>query len=500
MSFRRRKEGLEVRYADADVGEEEVIDAYELNDAVRVFITADARYLLKEPRPPRGEEVAKTLKLVEYGLIDIRDLKDPVLRYYVSRELRGLSSIDPLLRDPEVEDVHITGEVVRVVHRRYGVLLTNIRVDPDELMIRLGHRAGLIPTEARPLVTSTMSLGDAMFRVSITRRSDLTPVTSITMRRVDLERYSIPYLIHLDALDPYLAALICTLILLRRSLILAGPPKSGKTTLLRAFLSFIPSYIKIVIIQSSGEVILNPRLFDYETISSRELSPGGKYDYVDLYDNVIRSKSPGFLVIGEIRTDRDFWAFVQASLTRLGTLTTIHAESEEDVIVKMGYPPYGAPKELLLSSIDAILILSYDAENNKKWASLLSLLDYNERFIRVYRARNVNGALFKESIEPQKLLESRAFERGMEGGNPMINMLRDEEGVLEFIHNTAVLLRALSIRYPKITFSNFTELMRNYYSEYGEYSRKLAEIEVDWIPFGRVVYKGLRGSHDKGNT
>jgi len=458
---------------------------------VKVVITSNGRYLIREPTPPNEDKIQDFIRRIEYGLIDLNDVSDPILRYYVDRELRGFSILDPLLKDPDIEDIHILGDIVRVVHRKYGMLDTNIKVDADELVLKLGHRVGSIPTEIKPLLVRTIDLDDAIFRVSITRKSDISPLTSITLRRIDLERFSIPFLISQYSMDSYIAALIASLILLRRSIIFIGPPKSGKTTLLRSFLSFIPSYVKIVIIQSAGEIILKSELFDYESISIRELYSNGGYSYVDLFDNVIRSKSPGFLVIGEVRIERDFWAFLQASLTRLGAITTMHAESDEDAIEKMSHPPYGASRELIMNSVDALVVLSYDIEDNRKWVSSLSLVDYNDHLITIYRSRRLGRLFVREAVDPYKLIESRAFERAIENGNPMLKMLRKEEKIPEFIIKTAILLEAITKKCPNMKFSYFTKLIRHYYSGYKTYAPKLKG-KIENVSFKKGLYKNLR--------
>ena len=68
--------------------------------------------------------------------IDIDDLSKKKIMYYIRRECLGFGKIDPLMRDPHIEDISCDGSGVPIFlyHRKYGSVRSNIEFkDEDEL-------------------------------------------------------------------------------------------------------------------------------------------------------------------------------------------------------------------------------------------------------------------------------------------------------------------------------------------------------------------------------
>lgn len=106
--------------------------------------------------------------------------------YYVEREIAGYGKIDPLMHDPNVEDVSCTGvgRPLYLWHRKYENIRTNITFGEEELndfVMRLVHRAGKHVSLAYPIVDATLP---GKHRLAVSYGREVTPTgTSFTIRK-----------------------------------------------------------------------------------------------------------------------------------------------------------------------------------------------------------------------------------------------------------------------------------------------------------------------------
>jgi len=96
--------------------------------------------------------------------------------YYIYRNFVGLNEIEPLIRDPWLEDIGCDGTniPVYVVHRKYGSIKTNVVYekinDLREFVIKLSERCGRYVSYAEPILDGTLPDGS---RVNATLAGDV---------------------------------------------------------------------------------------------------------------------------------------------------------------------------------------------------------------------------------------------------------------------------------------------------------------------------------------
>jgi len=161
--------------------------------------------------------------------------------HYLMREIIGYSLLDPLLRDPELEDVSCEGpeRPVKVWHKRYnshGWLESNVFFrDQDELnsiVARLVQRSHRSLSISRPVVDCVLPEG---YRMAATWGKEVSSLgSSFSIRKLRAIPYTISELIRTGTLSSALAAYLWLLLEMKGFVVVAGVTASGKTTLLNA--------------------------------------------------------------------------------------------------------------------------------------------------------------------------------------------------------------------------------------------------------------------------
>ncbi len=273
--------------------------------------------------------------------------------YYVARDMVGYGRIDPLIRDPYIEDITCdgVGVPVFVYHSEFEWLTTNIVFStPEELeqvIMKLGLRAGQEPSIAQPIVEGV--LRPEGYRVHIVLDTVSRRGHSFTVRKFRAEPFTIVELIRRRTLDPLVAAYLWMAVQYKQGIVIYGPTGAGKTTLLNAIAMLLPPEYKIVTAEDTPEIYL-PFHENWVAMVTR-LSSDQRVQSVTLQaqvESALRQR-PDVIILGEIRS-REAYAFFQALATGHGGITTVHAESADILIKRLSSPPMNVPKSLIAAT------------------------------------------------------------------------------------------------------------------------------------------------------
>jgi flagellar protein FlaI len=294
--------------------------------------------------------------------IDIDDLSKNKILYYIRRESLGFGKIDPLMRDPHIEDISCDGSGVPIFlyHRKYGSVRSNIEFkDEDELsnfVLRLAQKCGKHISIAEPMLDATMPDGS---RIQMTLSTEVTTKGStFTIRKFRSDPFTPPDLIALNTVNSEILAYLWLAVENRVNALIAGGTASGKTTILNALSLFIPHEAKIVTIEETREINLpHPNWIPGvsrsgfgEIIADKMV---GEIDMYDLMKAALRQR-PEFILVGEIR-GREAYVLFQAMATGHATYSTIHADSAKSLIHRLEGKPIEIPR-IMLQSLDIVSI------------------------------------------------------------------------------------------------------------------------------------------------
>ncbi|MEM0458192.1 MAG: type II/IV secretion system ATPase subunit, partial [Sulfolobales archaeon] len=136
--------------------------------------------------------------------------------YYVERNVLGYDVLDPLIRDPFIEDISCNGVgyPVYVWHRKYESIPTNLwfrsHDSLDKFVMKLAHKSGKHISVAHPILDSILPEGH---RIAATYMKEVsTHGSTFTIRKFREDPITIIDLISFKTLTPLLAGYLWFLI------------------------------------------------------------------------------------------------------------------------------------------------------------------------------------------------------------------------------------------------------------------------------------------------
>jgi flagellar protein FlaI len=276
------------------------------------------------------------------------------VRYVLQRDIVGLGPLEPVMADPENEDIHVIGpHACYVEHGVFGMVETTVdfgSLDEFENWIRnMGERMDAPVSDSDPIVDSTLPNGS---RINIIYSDDVSVKgPSLTIRQGEDVPLSIFQITKWGTLSPELAAYLWLCMENEQTVFVVGETASGKTTTLNSTFSFIPRDHKIYTAEDTAEV--NPPHDNWQQLLTRESSgEGSDVDMFDLVAAALRSR-PDYIVVGEVRGAEAQMAF-QAAQTGHPVMLTFHASDIVSMIQRFTSNPINVP-ETFMDNCDVAL-------------------------------------------------------------------------------------------------------------------------------------------------
>ena len=287
--------------------------------------------------------------------------------------LFGLGRLQPLLDDPQVENINANG-CDRVWLRfadgskRAGPPIADSDAELVELLRGIGARLGLAERRfdtAHPQLDLKLPDGS---RLSAVMGVAARPALSI--RRHRYQRVTLDQLVELGAIDEELRGFLAAAVRARKNLVVAGGTNAGKTTMLRALASEIPPQERLVTIENSLELGLDAfgdAHPDVVALEAREanLEGEGAITMAQLVRRGLRM-DPSRVIVGEVLGDEVLAMLEAMSQGNDGSMCTIHANSSASVFRRIAtYAiksaerlPVEATNLLVAGAVDFVVFIS----------------------------------------------------------------------------------------------------------------------------------------------
>ncbi|MEA3255653.1 MAG: ATPase, T2SS/T4P/T4SS family [Candidatus Altiarchaeota archaeon] len=280
-------------------------------------------------------------------------------------ELLGLGDIEFLLDDENIEEVVInsTEEPVRIYHKKYGWLRTNITPDSEGQILNyantIARRVGRNITTLTPLLDAPLVTGD---RVNATLNPISTKGNTITIRKFARDPWTVTDFIQNKTVSSEILALIWIAIQYELNILISGGTGSGKTSFLNICMPFIPPNHRIISIEDTRELQL-PKFLYWCPLTTREPNPEGKGEVtmLDLLINSLRMR-PDRIIMGEIRKKREAEVLFEAMHTGHSVYSTLHADTCAQTITRLTNPPINIP-ESMLDSVHLNIVMFRDRKS-----------------------------------------------------------------------------------------------------------------------------------------
>jgi flagellar protein FlaI len=294
-----------------------------------------------------GGVLSRISGITDIGKVEVTEQTYENIRYRLNRDIVGLGPLEPIMRDPANEDIHVIGpDQTFVDHSVYSMLETTVEWQSEEAFdqwIRnMGERIGDPVSDSDPIVDSTLPDGS---RLNLIYSDDVSlKGPSITIRQAEGEPLSMFQITKWGTLSPQLAAYLWLCLENEQTVFVVGETASGKTTTLNAAFSFIPRDSKIYTAEDTAEVI--PPHDTWQQLLTREgETEDTSVDMFDLVAAALRSR-PDYIVLGEVRGAEGRMAF-QAAQTGHPVMLTFHASDIVSMIQRFTSEPINVPETFM---------------------------------------------------------------------------------------------------------------------------------------------------------
>ncbi|NOR88644.1 MAG: CpaF family protein [Anaerolineales bacterium] len=285
--------------------------------------------------PDRDSLIVRTRHVLEgEALILTKDQTEKLIRGVVDR-IVGLGPLEPLLEDPAITEIMVN-DVHNVFIEREGRIErvdvafrddAHLRHVIDRIVAPIGRRID----ESSPLVDARLPDGS---RVNVIIPPLAIGGPALTIRKFARDPFTLEKLTSLGTINAEIAEFLRKCVIDRVSVIISGGTGSGKTSTLNALGLCIPEGERIITIEDAAELQLkHPDLVSLES-RPPNIEGTGEIPIRTLVRNALRMR-PDRIIIGEVRGGEAFDMLQAMNTGHRGSLTTLHANSPADAMIRL---------------------------------------------------------------------------------------------------------------------------------------------------------------------
>jgi pilus assembly protein CpaF len=335
----------------------------------------------------------------------------------IQDEVLGLGPLEPFLQDPTVSDI-LVNTYKTIYLERFGKLeLTDARFKDDAHLMKIIDKivssVGRRIDESSPLVDARLADGSRVNAI-IPPLSLEGPMLSI--RRFAVNALELEDLIDFKTLIPEIAELLRGIIRVKCNVVISGGTGSGKTTLLNVLSRFILENERIITIEDAAELQLKQEHVVRLETRPPNIEGKGEITQRDLVINSLRMR-PDRIIVGEVRGKEAFDMLQAMNTGHEGSLTTIHANSPRDALMRLetmvAMANFDIPSEFLRryisSAIDVVIHVARLTDGTRKVTSLQEITGMEGSVITLQEVFS-----FKQrTIDPEGRIRGRFLFHGV---------------------------------------------------------------------------------------
>ncbi|MGA2937767.1 MAG: CpaF family protein [Syntrophobacteraceae bacterium] len=327
---------------------------------------------------PQIRRLVEQMLLEDKGRVPLNQNERELLFTEIQHEVFGLGPLEPFLQDPTISDI-LVNNYRQIYIERFGKLYTtearfkddnHLRKIIDKIVSAVGRRID----ESSPMVDARLPDGSRVNAIIPPLALD-GPVVSI--RRFGRDVLEVSDLITLKTLTPEIADLLKGIVRARLNVLISGGTGSGKTTLLNTLSRFIPEEERIITIEDAAELQLKQEHVVRLETRPANIEGKGEINQRDLVRNSLRMR-PDRIIVGEVRGQEAFDMLQAMNTGHDGSLTTIHANSPRDALMRVetmvAMAGLDIPSEFLRkyisSALNVVIQITRLADGTRKIISL----------------------------------------------------------------------------------------------------------------------------------
>ena len=328
----------------------------------------------------------------------------------------GLGDLQPLIDDPDVENIDVNGaENVFVTYA--GGNGKRVRVGPvassdGELADMLRKVAASLGVQERrfdpglPRLNLRLPGGARLFAVmAVTER------VCVSIRRHRFMQLTLPELAGLGSITPAMADLFEAMVAARFNIVISGGMDTGKTTMVRALCSAIESHERIITVEDPYELSLDTDPAHPDVVPMQPRDPNiegeGGIDMTQLVRWATRM-NPSRVIVGEVRGPEVIPLLNALNQGTDGSMTTIHASSTREAFKKLaGYArqskeqlPFDVTYQLIGGGVHMVVQLGKTTDGDRVVTGVREVVDADPHQVR-------SNEIFKPGPDRRAVLASR---------------------------------------------------------------------------------------------
>lgn len=400
--------------------------------------------------------------LVEHNLMPIDNLKGIYLKY-IYDNIFGLGNIQPLLDDPEVDEIMVKNWDCIYVEKHGKLQKTNVRFPNYDVAYAVVKK--IIEPLNRNLDIAHPNV-DAQLRDGSRLSATIPPLRangeiSITIRKFKetVEPLSY-YQERFNSSTPEMVQFIETAVKSRISIMVSGGTGSGKTTLLNACSFAIPNTERILTIEDTLELKLQQEHVEaYQTINEN-VEGKGAFTAQDLVKIALR-KRPDRIIVGECRGG-EFVEMLNAMNTgHAGSMSTVHSNSAKDFLDRAKLMILSNPStakldseaiyRLINSAINLVIQTNRFEDGSRRITSITEIVGYGQEGFNRLRQAGVLGA--KAAPNKDQLYLQDIFKFKQTGVDPKTGKVQGSFIATGYTPMCAEIMKEKGFNFPEGFFS-----------------------------------------------
>jgi pilus assembly protein CpaF len=297
-----------------------------------INLAAIEKLSLEEFRVQVGQLVKEMLRAekLQFNLKEQEQIVSDVID-----EMTGLGPLEPLLKDPSINDILVNTHARVFVERAGKLELTATRFKDDRHLLRIINKivstVGRRVDESQPMVDARLLDGS---RVNVTIPPIAVDGPLLSIRKFSAKPLTMEALIAKQSTTPEIAEVLAGIVRARLNVLISGGTGSGKTTLLNAMSRYIGERERVITIEDAAELQLQQiHVVRLET-RPPNIEGKGEVRQRELVKNALRMR-PDRIVLGEVRAGEAFDMLQAMNTGHDGSMSTIHANTCRDAVGRL---------------------------------------------------------------------------------------------------------------------------------------------------------------------